>query len=66
VDRAEKIRAGTSATAKDLARDADGALVPDGLAELNKSDLLKLAAARGVDGRSRMSKQQLITAVKKS
>jgi hypothetical protein len=62
VARAEELRASTAATAKTVVRAVSAKENPQRLKDLNKAELLKLAAAQGIEARSK-TKQQLVTAL---
>jgi colicin import membrane protein len=65
VDRAVKLQQRSSRTAGKVARAIDDKSTPGRLKELPKSELVKLASAQGITGRSAMSKTQLVTALDK-
>jgi hypothetical protein len=62
VTRAEELRVSTATTAKAVVRGVAAKENPQRLKDLNKAELLKLAAAQGIEGRSK-TKQQLVTAL---
>jgi hypothetical protein len=63
VTRAEELRASTATTAKTVVRGVSAKESPQRLKDLNKAELLKLAAAQGIEGRTSKTKQQLVTAL---
>jgi colicin import membrane protein len=63
VTRAEELRASTATTAKTVVRGVSAKENPQRLKDLNKAELLKLAAAQGIEGRTSKTKQQLVTAL---
>jgi hypothetical protein len=63
VTRAEELRASTATTAKTVVRGVSAKENPQRLKDLNKAELLKLAAAQGIEGRTSKTKQQLIAAL---
>jgi hypothetical protein len=63
VSRAEELRASTATSAKTVVRGVSAKHNPKRLKDLNKAELLKLAAAQGIEGRSSKTKQQLVTAL---
>jgi len=65
VDRAVKLQRRSSRTAAKVARAVDDRSTPGRLKELPKSELVKLASAQGISGRSGMSKTQLVSALDK-
>ncbi|HSK32108.1 MAG TPA: hypothetical protein VK903_01360, partial [Propionicimonas sp.] len=65
VDRAEKLQQRSSRTAAEVARAVDDRSTPGRLKQLPKSELVKLASAQGIAGRSGMSKTQLVSALDK-
>jgi colicin import membrane protein len=63
VDEAERVRARASSAAGDLTNQLNGAGSSSGLKEMTKQELLGLAAAQDVEGRSAMTKDQLVSAL---
>ena len=58
VERAEEVRATTERTAAEVARNRPGRLI-----DLSKAELLDLATAEGIEGRTSMTKKELATAL---
>jgi hypothetical protein len=65
VDRAVKLQQRSSRTAAQVARAVDDRSTPGRLEEMPKSELVKLASAQGIGGRTTMSKAQLVSALDK-
>ena len=63
---AEQIRDESKATAKQTARKLDSDRSNGGLQSYNKSELLELAASIGIEGRTNMSKGELVDAITKA
>jgi hypothetical protein len=63
VTRAEELRASTATTAKTVVRGVSAKENPQRLKDLTKAELLKLAAAQGIEGRTSKTKQQLVSAL---
>ena len=57
------MRSRTAKTAAAAAHTAKDPSLPGSLTGLSKAELIKLASAQGVTGRSAMSKKQLISAL---
>lgn len=67
VAAAERVRAGAAATAKETVREIDKDDKADGsLDARNKAELLDLAATIDVEGRTKMSKAELVRAISKA
>ncbi len=63
VNEAEEARARTTSTAGELTRQLNGVGPTSSLKTMTKQELLDLAAAQDVEGRSAMTKDQLVTAL---
>jgi colicin import membrane protein len=66
VTEAEEVRASTSSTAGELTRQLNGVGSSSTLKTMTKQELLDLAAAQDVEGRSAMTKDQLVTALNRA
>ena len=66
VTEAEAVRASTSSTAGELTRQLNGVGSSSNLKSMTKQELLDLAAAQDVEGRSAMTKDQLVTALNRA
>ena len=64
--RAVKMQQRSARTAAKVARAVDNKATPGTLKELPRSELVKLASAQGISGRSGMSKPQLVSALNKN
>ena len=63
---AEQLRDESKATAKQTVRKLDSDRSNGGLQSYNKSELLELAASIGIEGRTNMSKGELVDAITKA
>ena len=63
VSRVAEVRTTTARTAAQMAHSKSDSKAPGQLKDLSKVELLELAAAEGISGRSAMSKQELTTAI---
>lgn len=66
VSRAEKVRGRSEATARATAAEAGRLKANGDLQEYTKSDLMELASTIGIEGRTRMAKTELITAIREA
>jgi DNA repair exonuclease SbcCD ATPase subunit len=66
VKDAEKLRERSASTAKHTARELDRETTNGGLKSYNKPELVELAASIGIEGRTRMTKGQLLSAIRKA
>jgi colicin import membrane protein len=66
VSRVEEVRTTTARTAAKVAHSKSDPRAPGRLTDLSKAELLDLAAAEGISGRSSMSKQELTTAINRT
>ncbi|MET1131876.1 MAG: Rho termination factor N-terminal domain-containing protein [Aeromicrobium sp.] len=66
VSRVEEVRTTTARTAAHMASSKSAAKAPGQLKDLTKAELLDLAAAEGISGRTSMSKQELTTAINRA
>ena len=66
VNRAETARGRSKATARRTAGDAGHVKANGDLREYKKSDLVELASTIGIEGRTRMAKSELITAIREA
>ena len=66
ITAAEEIRDQSKATAKDTVRKLDRERSNGGLQSYNKPELLELAASIGIEGRTHMSKGELVAAITKA
>lgn len=63
VSAAEQLREHSEATARDTARELQGETTNGGLASHNKRELVELAAGIGIEGRTTMTKAELVRAI---
>jgi hypothetical protein len=66
VSAAEQIREHSEATAKDTARALQRDARNGGLESFNKPELVELAAGIGIEGRTNMTKAELVDAIAKA
>ena len=66
VSAAEQIREHSEATAKDTARALERDTTNGGLESYNKPELVELAAGIGIEGRTNMTKAELVDAIAKA
>lgn len=66
VSAAEQIREHSEATAKDAARALERDTTNGGLESYNKPELVELAAGIGIEGRTNMTKAELVNAIAKA
>ena len=63
MSRAEQLRGQSKATARQTAADSGHVETNGDLQEYRKSDLMELASTIGIEGRTKMAKDELITAI---
>ena len=63
VSRADKVRGRSKATGRATAADTNHVKTNGDLQEYKKSDLMELASTIGIEGRTKMAKNELITAI---
>ena len=66
VTRVEEVRTTTARVAAQMAHSKSDSHAPGQLKDLTKAELLDLAAAEGISGRTSMSKQELTTAINRT
>jgi hypothetical protein len=66
VNRAESVRGRSKAAARQTATDVGHVKANGDLQDYKKSDLLELASTIGIEGRTRMAKKELITAIREA
>jgi hypothetical protein len=66
VGLAEELRERSAATARGTADEVDGAPTSEDLQSYKKSELVELASAIGIEGRTNMTKDELLEAIRKA